>query len=86
MADSAKATADEALARTEYLAVNGGGARPTATGTNAIAMGSGADASGDNSVAMGTGAVARNGAAVSIGAGNIADGNGAVAIGDPLGG
>jgi autotransporter adhesin len=75
--------ADQALARTNYVEVNGTGPRPTAAGSNAIAMGSGANANGDDSVAIGTGAVAENGASVSIGAGNVASGNGAVAIGDP---
>jgi autotransporter adhesin len=65
------------------MAINGSGARPTATGSNAIAMGSGANASGNDAVAIGTGAQATDGAAVAIGLGNIASGNGAVAIGDP---
>src|SRR3546814_19115472 len=82
-ASSAQETAGLALARTDYIAINGSGPRPATSGANAIAIGTGADASGADSVAMGTGAVARGGAAVSIGAGNIADGNGAVAIGDP---
>src|SRR3546814_19461071 len=43
-ADAAKLVAGEALKRTEYLAINGSGDRPTATGANAIAMGSGANA------------------------------------------
>ena len=59
------------------------GAKPVATGANAMALGSGAAASGDNAVALGSGAIAENGAAVAIGYGNRASGAGAVAIGDP---
>src|SRR3546814_12337320 len=47
----------------------GSGDRPTATGANAIAMGSGANAGGDDAVAIGTGAQATDGAAVAIGLG-----------------
>lgn len=68
----------------QYVAINSTGGIPaSATGTDAIAIGNGANASAADSVAIGHGAVAQNGAAVSIGKGNVASGTGAVAIGDP---
>lgn len=76
---------NNALSRTDYIAVNSGegSVRPRATGRNALAIGSGAVADSDAAVAIGEGAQATEGKAVSIGAGNVAAGNGAVAIGDP---
>lgn len=76
---------NNALTRTDYIAVNSGegSVRPRATGRNALAIGSGAVADSDAAVAIGEGAQATEGKAVSIGAGNVAAGNGAVAIGDP---
>jgi trimeric autotransporter adhesin len=84
-AAAARLVANNALARTQFIAINSGegGTNPLATGRNAIAVGSGAIADSDSAVAIGVGAQATGGASVSIGAGNIATGNGAVAIGDP---
>lgn len=79
----AQFTANTALARTQYIQINGSGNVPVAGGANAIAIGSNSNAASADSVAIGNGATANGGAAVAIGLGNIATGNGAVAIGDP---
>jgi Head domain of trimeric autotransporter adhesin/YadA-like membrane anchor domain len=79
----AQFTANTALARTQYIQINGSGNVPVAGGANAIAIGSNSNAASADSVAIGNGAIANGGAAVAIGLGNQATGNGAVAIGDP---
>ena len=71
------------MRRTDYLEINSNGARPTASGQDAIALGPNAAAQAANAVAIGNGAQALDGAAVAIGLGNQARGDGAVAIGDP---
>jgi len=51
-----------------YLAVNSKGPQATATGTNAVAVGSAAVAAGNNSVALGSGSIATRDDSVSVGA------------------
>jgi autotransporter adhesin len=65
------------------IAMDTGGPAATATGSNSIAVGGGAQASGDNSVALGAGSVADQANTVSVGSPgnerritNVADGQG----------
>jgi trimeric autotransporter adhesin len=51
-----------------YLSVNSKGPQATATGTNAVAVGSAAVAAGNNSVALGSGSIATRDDSVSVGA------------------
>ena len=76
-----RVAADQALANTRYVRVNSTGAAPTATGTDAIAIGESAIASADQSMAMGRRAQASGNNAVAIGNGATASAAGAVAIG-----
>jgi len=81
-AASAQATADTALARTQYIAVNGSGAAPSATGAGAVGIGTGQTANGNGAVAIGDPNSAIGTGGVAVGANNTANGSGAVALGD----
>jgi autotransporter adhesin len=75
-------TANTALARTQYLEVNSTGAKPKATGEDAIALGENAIANSKDSLAVGTNANATGVAALAIGSGAKSNGAGAIALGN----
>lgn len=64
-----------------YFQVNSTGPAATATGTNAIAIGSGAQATQPGSIAMGVGAASTGSNAIAIGTGAVATGSVAVGAG-----
>lgn len=73
----------QAGAGIKYIRFNSTGADASATGENAVAIGTGAVAAGSNSIAMGTGSEATGANAIAIGTGNKVSGNNSGAIGDP---